>query len=783
MNGEMSGANASPIGRSDQKMTRKKPGEFHVVNHSVPREDGVAKVTGRAVFTSDIHLEGMAYAKLLRSPFAHAHILSVDTLKALRQPGVIAVLSGNDLQGIDPYYGHAVKDHPLLAIGKVRFLGEPVAAVVAEDERSAYEALESVHVEYEELPVVLDADSALADGAPLVHETAYRGGGFRGFDDPGSPQPSNICQGIHLEWGDAGAAFPQAAHTIEGEFFFPMAYAYAMEAYVSIADYNDSGLTVYSSAQHPFIVRNDLCKVFGLALNRVRLIVPFIGGGYGSKSYSKIEPLTAACSWKARRPVKLQLSIEEAMLTTRNDDARVRIRTGVDREGRLLALEATIHLNTGAYAENSPLVARRAANRIIGPYRIPNVKVDCYAVYTNTVPASSFRGFGATQVTFPRESQIDELAERLGCDPVELRQKNLASRGESIHPGLRPLDADVPGDLSMVVEALMDRPLPKDHGRGVGCSASDAGSDPVSSAVVQVYGDGSVSVLTGSTEIGQGSHTVMQQIAAEEMGVAIEKVRVVGSDTAISPFDRSTGASRTTTLMGRAVLEACQEAIAQLRNMAGEVLKTKPENLIIERGGVAFQDQHVRWQDVLRDFFGLSDCSIIGRAYLRKTGDLDRLPVFWEIGCTGVEVAVDTETGRLRVDRLVAVGDVGLAINPAMAEGQDLGAATMGLGVGLSEELVYEGQQLVNGNLLDYRVPRFSDLAPKIDLLLVQNQDGTGPYGAKGGGEGSLNPTPACLANALCSATGARVRRLPLTPERVWQALKERTHKEKNIGR
>ena len=230
MNGEMSGANASPIGRSDQKMTRKKPGEFHVVNHSVPRQDGVAKVTGRAVFTSDIHLEGMAHAKLLRSPFAHAHILSIDTLKALRQPGVIAVLSGNDLQGIDPYYGHAVKDHPLLAIGKVRFLGEPVAAVVAEDERSAYEALESVHVEYEELPVVLDADSALADGAPLVHETAYRGGGFRGFDDPSSPQPSNICQGIHLEWGDAGAAFPQAAHTIEGEFFFPMAYAYAMEA-------------------------------------------------------------------------------------------------------------------------------------------------------------------------------------------------------------------------------------------------------------------------------------------------------------------------------------------------------------------------------------------------------------------------------------------------------------------------------------------------------------------------------------------------------------------------
>jgi CO/xanthine dehydrogenase Mo-binding subunit len=755
-----------------------KPGQFRVVNHSVPREDGVAKVTGRAVFTSDIRLEGMAYAKLLRSPFAHARILSIDTGEALRQPGVIAVLGGNDLNGIDPYYGHALKDHPLLAIGKVRFLGEPVAAVVAEDERSAYEALESIRVEYEELPAVLDVDSALADGAALVHEMAYRTGGFRGFDDPAITQPGNVCQRIHLEWGDAGAAFNGAAHTIEGEFFFPMAYAYAMEPYVSIADYNDAGLTVYSSAQHPFIVRNDLAKIFGLALNRVRLIVPFVGGGYGSKSYTKIEPLTSACSWKARRPVKLQLSVEEAMLTTRNDDARVRVRTAADREGRLVGLEATIHLNTGAYAENSPLVARRAANRIIGPYRIPNVQVDCYAVYTNTIPASSFRGFGATQVTFPRESQIDELAARLGCDPVELRRKNLAARGESIHPGLRPLDADMSRDLSMVVEALMDRPLPKDHGRAVGCSASDAGSDPVSSAVVQVYGDGSVSVVMGSTEMGQGSHTVMRQIAAEEMGVAIERVRVVTCDTAITPFDRSTGASRTTTVMGRAVLEACQEAISQLRNIATEVLKTKPENLTVERGGITFQERHWRWQDLLREFFGLPDCSIIGRAYLRKAGDLALLPLFWEIGCTGVEVAVDTETGRIQLKRLVTVGDVGLAIHPAMAEGQDLGAATMGLGLGLCEELDYEGQQLVNGNLLDYRVPRFSDLPPQIDLLLAQNQDGTGPYGAKGGGEGSLNPAPACLANALCSATGARVRRLPLTPERVWRALKERTKKE-----
>ena len=331
-------------------------------------------------------------------------------------------------------------------------------------------------------------------------------------------------------------------------------------------------LTVYSSAQHPFMVRHDLAKVFGLPLNNVRVVVPFVGGGYGSKSYTKIEPLTAACSWKTGRPVKLQLSVEEAFLTTRGDDARVRIRTATDAQGKIVARQATIHLDTGAYAENSPMVCRKAANRIVGPYRIPNVKIDCLAIYTNTVPASSYRGLGAAQVTFPGESQIDELAQMLGQDPVDFRLKNLANSRESIHPGMRPIDADVPGDVREAARILQTHgPLAKGHQRAVCCSASDAGAHPVTLAMVQVYTDGSVSVLSGSTEIGQGSHTVLAQIAAEEMGVPLEKVRLVGSDTAVTLFERSTGASRTTTLMGRAVLESCREAIAQCKAMASEL--------------------------------------------------------------------------------------------------------------------------------------------------------------------------------------------------------------------
>lgn len=751
------------------------PNEFAVVNHSVPRADGVAKVTGSAVYTSDMTLERMAWAKLLRSPFAHAKILSIDASEARRQPGVIDVLTGSDLGAIHPYYGHAVKDHPLLAIGKVRYVGEPLAAVIAESELSGQEALEKIRVEYEELTPVLDVDRALAPNATLVHGMDYIGGAFRGFDDfPGGTK--NICQSVHVEWGDVDAAFASAAHVVDGEFYFPMIYAYAMEPYVAVADYDGKGqLTVFSSAQHPFMVRHDLAEVFDLPLNSVRVIVPFVGGGYGSKSYTKIEPLTAACSWKISRPVKLQLSVEEAFLTTRSDDARVRIRTAVDSEGKLVAKQALIHLNTGAYAENSPMVCRKAANRIVGPYGFPNVRIDCLAIYTNTVPASSYRGLGAAQITFPVESQMDELAHKIGCDPQEFRLRNLAHSGESIHPGLRPIDADVPGDIRLADEVLRaNGAMAPKHGRSVCCSASDAGAHPVTLAMVQVHSDGSVSVMSGSTEIGQGSHTVLMQIAAEEMGIPLAKVRLVGSDTAVTLFERSTGASRTTTLMGRAVMEACREAIAQCKTMAEELLGAPPGEFVEDRGGIRHGKDRLSWPEIIERYFQMEGCSIIGRAYLRRAGALKSVPIFWEIGVVGVEIALDEETGKISLDTLVTVGDVGLAINPAMTESQDLGAATMGVGVGLFEELIYDGQQLMNGTMLEYRVPRFSDLARRIELKLVQNRDGVGPYGAKGGGEGSLNPIGACLANALYQATGARVRRLPLTPERVWKALQER---------
>lgn len=757
-------------------MSAEKKTDFHVVNHSIPRRDGRVKVTGKASYVADLKLIGMAYAKVLRSPYAHAKIVSIDTSRAASRPGVYCVITGNDLEGLNPYYGHAVKDHPLLAIGKVRYAGEPVAAVVAIDERTAFEALEFIDVKYEELKAVFTPEEALAKDAPLLHEKQFEAGALRGFEgEVTAGKGTNICQQHRIQWGDVEEAFKKAAAIVEGEYYFPMTYAYAMEPYVAIADVTDQGVTVYSSAQHPFMVRHDLKSVFNLPVSKVRLIVPFVGGGYGSKSYTKIEPLVAACSWKAKRPVKLQLTVEEAMLTTRSDDATTWMRTAVDANGKIVARQAKIYMNTGAYAENSPLVVEKSTNRCVGPYAIPNVLIENCSLYTNTVPASSYRGFGCAQVTLPGESQIDELAAKIGKDPCEFRLANVAKPGEEFFPKMRPFDGTLKEDLEIAARAIgWKNPLPEGHGRSIACSGSDAGAYPLTSTAVRVHADGSVTIMTGSTELGQGSHTVLPQIAAEELGVPFDNVNVVSSDTAITPYDRSTGASRTTTLMGSAVLEASREAIQQMVVMAADVLKVKVEEVQVIRGGVRCGEAQLNWSEVITKFYALPDGEVIGRSYIRKSGKFSQLPVFWEVACTGVEVSVDEETGKITMEKLVTVGDVGLAINPALAEGQDIGAATMGMGIGLFEELVYEGSQLINGSILDYRLPRFSDLPKEVDLHLVQNQDGVGPYGAKGGGEASLNSMAANIANAVDRAVGVRVRQAPLTPEKVWRALKEK---------
>jgi CO/xanthine dehydrogenase Mo-binding subunit len=744
------------------------------IGEAVQRRDARAKVTGAAQFTVDLGMPGLAHAKLLRSPYPHARIRSIDTSAAREHPGVIAVVTADDLPDVHLVYGHAVADHPLIAVDVVRFAGEPVVGVVAEDAISADEALRLIVVDYEPLPFTTEPQASLADDAPIIHVKPGEQRAHRGFEEDIERTHPNVCSHSRQAWGDIEDAFLGAHLVLEGEYHYPRCYAYAMEPYNAVASWREGELTVWTSGQHPYMVREDLAHCFDIPLASVRVIVPYVGGGYGSKSYTKIEPLTAALALRAGRPVRLALTIEESILTTRGDAATVKLRTAFDDEGHILGRQASILLDTGAYAENSPLVGRKAANRLGGPYRIPALEVTCSTVYTNTAPASSFRGFGAPQVTLAGESQMDEAAERLGLDPLEIRRRNVLELRERPWPRVRGIDADLAADLALAAAELeWDTPIAPGRGRAICISASDAGSEPMTTAIVRVHSDGSVTVTCGSTEMGQGSSTVLAQMTAGEMGVEMERVHLLQSDTAAVSYDRSTGASRTTTLMGLAIGAAARDAKAQLVSWAQESLAADGPTVIEEHSGVRIGDAFHDWGAIVRAWFGGSAGEVIGRGYLRKAGATEEMPPFWEIGCVGVEVSIDESTGELRVERLVTIGDVGCAINPQLVEGQDIGAAMMGLGMAMREELVYEDGNLMNGNLFDYRVPRTTDL-PELRSVIVERGDGVGLYGAKGGGEGSLNPVAAAIANAAYRAAGIRLREAPFTPERVWAALQER---------
>ncbi len=757
--------------------------EHGVVGRSVQRRDLLEKVTGAAVYAVDVEPSGTLHAKVVRSSYAHAQLVRIDAEAALAMPGVVAVVTAEDIKDLFPRFGHIVADHYILATGKVRYYGEPVALVVAETLAAASDAAAQVEVHYSELPAVMSAADALAPSAPLVHDEAFVVSPDESFTAMAATptadevlERDNVAHEVTLGWGDVDAALASAHLVVSNEGMkFPMLYAYAMEPYNAVATYTDHQLDVISTAQHPFMVRTDLARIFDLPLSRVRVQVPYLGGGYGSKSYTKVEPLAAVGSWATGRPVKLVLDVEEAIYTTRADSAEVNVRTAFDADGTILARDIEMILDSGAYADNSPLVVAKAANRSFGPYRVPNLRVRGRSVYTNTSPASSYRGFGAPQGSFAGEINLDKAADLLGIDSAELRRRNLVGPGEEILPGKRGLDADLRADLELLVGSLRrDASNAQSSGIGYALTASDAGAFPVSTAHVRLQTDGSVVVLSGSTEMGQGSRSALAQIAAEELGVELIAVSVSQSDTATVAYERTTGASRTTTLTGLALQRACADARAKAADMAAEVFGWPVETIQPAPGGVLGpEEKFVGFGEVIMRWFGAAAGEITGVGLVRRDGATQKMPPFWECGIVGVEVSVEPDTGQVDVRQLVTVADVGFAINPHAVEGQDLGAATQGLGAALFEELVYEGPQLVNPNVVDYRVPRMRDVPAKIDTIIVERRDGIGPYGAKGAGEGALNPMTAAVAIAVGRATGKWPTRVPLTPERVWRLLND----------
>ena len=718
---------------------------MNVAGHSVPRVDGPAKVTGRARYTVDITVPGMVHGAVLRSTRAHARILGIDAAAAEAASGVLAVVTGASVAPLDPRFGHVARDHPALAVDRVLYHGEPVALVVAETRRAAERAARLVDVRYEELPALMDASEALEPGAPPLHPERIARTSDAGLDQGGAALQGNLCAEANFGWGDVEAAIEAADLVVEGEYRYPMLYGYAMEPYTAIASFEEGSLVVHSTAQHPYMVREDLARIFDLPLARVRVIVPYVGGGYGTKSYTKVEPLAALGAWATGRPVRVALSVEESILTTRSDGAHVQARSAFAADGTLLARDVDIVMDSGAYTDNSPVVCAKMANRCFGPYRAGAVRVRVRSAFTNTVPASSLRGFGAPQGNLAGELQMDEAADRLGLDALELRLRNVVRPGEEILPGKRGIDADLPADLRLLTDSLGWPHARPGRGIGFGISASDAGAHPTSVAMVRLHADGSASAAVGATELGQGSRTVLAQIVAEELGLPFERVAIVASDTGVTPYERTTGASRTTALVGRSLQAACADARRQVQ----------------ELGGGSFAE-------AIQRFFGAGG-EVIGVGSVRRHGEFQAMPPFWEIGASGVVVDVDVATGRVRVEQLTTVGDVGFAINPALVHGQDLGAATMGLGAALSEQLVYDGVTLANPNVVDYRVPRCSDLPERLDQILAERQDGIGPYGAKGAGEGALNPVGTAVAAAVGRVLGRYPHELPLTPERVWR--------------
>jgi len=752
---------------------------LRVVGRSVPRTDVLDKITGRARYVTDLELPGMAHGQLLRSPYAHARLVRVDVGRAREVPGVHAVVTGADLTWCDPYYGPAFRDRPVLAIDVVRYEGEPVVAVAAVDAATAARALELVELEWEELPAVTTLEAALAPGAPLVHTAEPLSGHFADLSSLRPRPGSNVCHQFAYARGDVDAALAAADVVVEDEFTFPRVQHVAMEAHAAIAAWDDAeSLTVWASTQNPFSVRVELAKMFGAPLGRIRVVVPLVGGGFGSKTYAKLEPIAAILARAAGRPVRVAISVDDAFRTVRRCDARTRVRLGFRRDGTLVAADCHADFDVGAYADIGPRIIQKGTYTATGPYRVPHVRLASTAVYTNTTPGGAFRGFGVPQLAWAVESLMDEAARHLDRDPVELRRQNLLAHGEAFAPGDTPIDGKFEESLTRAAEAIgWTQTTAADRGRGVAMMLKASIAPSVSEAIVRLHADGSVTVLASTVELGQGARTVMAQIAAEVLAVPLARVTVLLPDTSVTPYDQTTSSSRSTTMVGKAVQEAAGDVAGQLVRIAARALDAPAAALRVDGGAVVHGDHRLDYAALLRAHFGMAGGELIGRGVVApgpSAAPLGGSTPFWEMAAGAAEVTLDVETGAVTVADYVSVADVGRCINPLSCETQDEGAVAQGLGHTLFEEMVYDGGQLLNGTLLDYRIPRADDLPERLACRFVENGDGPGPFGAKGAGEGSLVPVSPAVGNALARLTGVRVRELPLTPERVWRALRER---------
>jgi CO/xanthine dehydrogenase Mo-binding subunit len=764
--------------------------DLREVSRSVPRLEGVQKVTGTIEYIHHLRLPGMLYGKIVRSTVPHARIVSIDAGEARALPGVHAVITGDDVLKLvpNPYYGPAFHDQPVLAIGKVHHVGEPVAVVLASDPHVAEEGADLVYVEYDELEPVFDEVRAAQPDSPIVHETLQPAGTFADLKHLKGKRDTNIALDAQVRHGDIDAGFAQADRIFEDTFTSGQVMHTPLEPMVTVAETRTGHeLTIHTASQSPSFVRMEIARLLGWPENKVRVRAAFLGGGFGAKLYIKLEALVAVCSLLVRKPVRIGLTMDEQFYTITKHGTTVRMKTGVKNDGTIVAREVETYWNGGAFADIGPRVTQKSGFTAAGPYDIENVALDSFAVYTNLPPAGAFRGFGIPQLVWAYESQADIIARALGIDPVEFRLKNVLREGRPHATGTVMRNAKIAECVENVAKQLgWGEPFDRGsgsikRGRGVAVGIKASISPTTSVAMVTVAADGSATLATATVDMGQGSDTAMAQVAAEVLGIPTESIRVVHSDTDVTPYDMATLGSRSTYHMGHAVRLAADDARNQLLALAATYLNAPVETLTCDDGRVIDTSGNaMTFKELFVARFGMQAGTIIGSGSFEppfikadKNGQSANITPFWMIGAAGVEISVDTETGRITCDRLFTAGDVGRAINPKIVERQLNGAAIMALGSSISEVMIFENGQLVNASLADYKIPSFLDIPPELNAVLIEDPHPNAPFGAKGVGEsGSFGVTPA-IANALEDATGVRVRAMPLLPERVLRALRE----------
>ena len=759
-------------------------GVGRLVGRSIPALEAAEKAAGRVEYIGDMSVPNMAYAKIVRSPFAHARIVSIDASEARAMPGVVCVFTRDELKAdpdIEPVYGFVYRDAPVVAFDKVRHEGDIVAVVVAEDETTAEEAVELVDVEYEELPVVSNVDAALAEGAVHVHDEFF----------PIAPElnpieGTNICHQSSIATGDIEAGFAEADFIYEDSYSAPAVQHCALDRHAVISQVLDGEVTVWTNCQSPFPLQREIERIFKMP---ARVIVPYVGGGFGSKSRDRIEVVITAAAKLAQRPVRYVMTQEETFQTFIRPAYQSWIKTGVKRDGTIVARHHVFTVDVGAYAISGARSANNTLKVATGPYKIPNALVECYAVYTNKPPSAPYRGLPTTQHTMSYETQLDRIARDLGIDRLEIRRKNLVREGDIHLTGDWLRSAHTHECLEQATEGIgWDKPLDPSadgsvlRGRGVASTIKYTLTPPrqmsENSAEVALGEDGIFEARFGTVNIGQGSDTTMAQITGDALGVGLESLRIVHSDTGRTPVDSSTTASRSTYHMGNALVDAATKLKQRVLETASQMLERDVGLLTLSDEGVSVEGEPshgVGFEELVRRSGGplaaMGEC-VVGGTWTAPDGE--EYPIastFWTFASCAAEVEVDTETGQVRLVKAAVAATTGTAVNPKSIETQLEGGIGQELGPTLFEQMVWNDDgQLMNPTLLDYPLPTMQTM-PEYAPSFVEHPFEGGPFGAKGMGEIGSVVLPGAVLNAVYDATGVMFHEVPLVPYKVLEAL------------